>query len=77
MVLKVVVVDEVVDPEVVESVYGSFASYMHEKLREFVSNPDSPKLIGNVTASVESVGPFSGPDAIRFTLRGFAEEPKD
>lgn len=72
--LKVVIVDEVLDPEEVEAAYGSFAGYMQAKLKEFVDNPESPKLIGNVTATVSSEGPFSGPDQIRFTLRGFAED---
>lgn len=75
--LKVVIVNEVVDPEELEAVYGSFAGYMYAKLKEFVENPENPKLIGNVTATVESMGSFSNPDLIQFSLRGFAEDPKD
>ena len=74
MALKVVIVNEVVDPRDIESVYGTFAHYMLEKLREFVDNPENPKLIGNVIATVNSEGPFEAPDSIRFSLRGFAEE---
>jgi hypothetical protein len=77
MTLKVVIVNEVVDPEEIEAGYGSLAGYMQVKLMEYVDNPENPKLIGNVTAVVESVGPFGDPDTIRFTLRGFAEDPKD
>lgn len=75
--LKVVIVNEVIDPEEVEAAYGSFAGYMQQKLKEFVDNPENPKLIGQVTATVGSDGPFESPDLIRFTLRGFAEDPKD
>jgi hypothetical protein len=77
MALKVVIVNEVVEPEVIESVYGSFANYMQVKLKEFVENPESPKLIGKVTASVESTGSLEDPDFIRFRLQGFAEDSKD
>jgi hypothetical protein len=77
MALKVVILNEVVDPEEIEAGYGSFAGYMHQKLKEFVENPESPKLVGNVTANVESVGPFGAPDCVRFTLRGFAEDSED
>ena len=47
---------------------------MQAKLKEFVDDPENPKLVGNVTANVTSEGLFSEPDMIRFTLRGFAEE---
>ena len=77
MTLKVVLLNEVVDPVELESVYGSFAAYMQAKLKEFIDNPENPKLIGNVTAVVESMGSFSDPDLIQFSLRGFAEDTKD
>lgn len=75
--LKVVITNEVVDPQELEEVYGSFTGYMYAKLKEFVENPENPKLVGNVTATVESAGSFSSPDMVRFTLRGFAEDSKD
>jgi len=72
MTSKVVIVDEVVEPEEIESVHGNFAAYIQMKLKEFVDDPENPKLMGDVTVTISETSSIDR-DSVRLILWGFTE----